>query len=158
MAAVHRYRMSQRVEFAETDLAGIVHYSNFFRYIERAEHAFYRSLGFSVAGRGEEDPERQIGWPRIHASLDFKKPLHFEEEFVAELLVEEVADKTIRYRTMLWKQNGELAASGAMGVICIRAEGGKMKATSIPVWVRELIEPAPPSLLAGDGQAPENTP
>ena len=36
------------VEFSETDMAGIVHYSNFFRYMESAEHAFFRALGFSV--------------------------------------------------------------------------------------------------------------
>ena len=35
----------RRVEFAETDMAGQVHFSNFFRYMEAAEHAFFRSLG-----------------------------------------------------------------------------------------------------------------
>ena len=139
--------MAHRVEFAETDLAGIVHYSEFFRYVERTEHAFYRTLGFSVAGRREEDPERQIGWPRIHASMDYKKPLHFEEEFTVELLVDQITDKTIRYRAKVWKENGELAASGAMGVICIKSDGGKMKAVTIPAWVRELIEPAPKDQL-----------
>ena len=33
-----------RVEFCETDMMGIVHFSNFFPYAEAAEPAFYRSL------------------------------------------------------------------------------------------------------------------
>ena len=38
----------RQVEFAETDMAGIVHFANFFRWMESAEHAFLRSLGHSV--------------------------------------------------------------------------------------------------------------
>ena len=46
----HEFTLTRRVEFSETDMAGIVHFSNFFRFMESAEHAFFRSLGFSVAG------------------------------------------------------------------------------------------------------------
>ena len=42
------FKAIRRVEFSETDMAGIVHYSNFFRYMETAEHGFFRSLGYSV--------------------------------------------------------------------------------------------------------------
>ncbi|MEQ2009187.1 MAG: acyl-CoA thioesterase, partial [Limisphaerales bacterium] len=42
------FKALRRVEFSETDMAGIVHYSNFFKYMETAEHAFFRSLGFSI--------------------------------------------------------------------------------------------------------------
>ena len=44
----YSFEFQRRVEFHETDLAGIVHFSNFFRYMEDCEHAFYRSLGYSV--------------------------------------------------------------------------------------------------------------
>ena len=42
------FKVVRRVEFSETDMAGIVHYSNFFRYMETAEHGFFRRLGYSV--------------------------------------------------------------------------------------------------------------
>ena len=38
----------RRILFHETDLAGIVHFSNFFKYMEEAEHAFVRSIGLSI--------------------------------------------------------------------------------------------------------------
>ena len=44
----YEFKVRRRVEFSETDMAGIVHYSNFFRYMEAAEHAFFRSLGLSI--------------------------------------------------------------------------------------------------------------
>ena len=57
----YEYKVRRRVEFSETDMAGIVHYSNFFRHMEAAEHAFFRSLGYSVVTT-QTDPPR--GWPR----------------------------------------------------------------------------------------------
>ena len=50
------YRVKRRVEFHETDSAGIVHFSNFFRYMEAAEVEFLNSLGLSVAISGEARP------------------------------------------------------------------------------------------------------
>ena len=63
------YRLKRRVQFYETDMAGIVHFSWFFRYLEEAEHAMWREAGLSIAdGSG-------IGWPRVEASFEFHRPL-----------------------------------------------------------------------------------
>ena len=37
------FRVSRRVDFADTDMAGIIHFSNYFRYMEFAEVAFLRA-------------------------------------------------------------------------------------------------------------------
>ena len=88
----HRFTCTERVQFSDTDMAGIVHFSNFFRYMERVEHAFFRSLSFSIVDPPTQAEER-VGWPRVHASCDYFAPLRFEEEFECELLVEEVRSK-----------------------------------------------------------------
>src|SRR6185295_6570825 len=61
---VSDYRLKRRVLFYETDLAGIVHFSCYFRYMEEAEHALWRQAGLSIAPKGAE-----IGFPRVAASL-----------------------------------------------------------------------------------------
>ena len=71
-----RFQVEKRIEFSETDMAGIVHFSNFFRMMELAEHAFIRSLGFSVHMQVEQG---EIGWPRVKVTCDYRKPLRFEE-------------------------------------------------------------------------------
>jgi acyl-CoA thioester hydrolase len=43
--------------------------------METAEHGFYRSLGFSVA----METHPRLGWPRVHAECDYKKPLQFDD-------------------------------------------------------------------------------
>ena len=76
---------ARRVQFAETDLAGIVHFTLFFRYMEEAEHALWRAAGMSIARAGEP-----TGWPRLGAAFDFKAPLRFEDEFEVAVRIADV--------------------------------------------------------------------
>lgn len=148
----HRFLHRRRVEFADTDVAGIMHFSNFFRFMEVAEHAFYRSLGFSVHPfrHGSDTDGPNVGWPRVHASADFRLPLHFEEEIEIELLIEELRNKTIHYHFQFWKnpdssEERTLAATGRFTVVCVSfdAETRRMKAVAIPDEWREKLEVAP---------------
>ena len=72
----HEYRMTRRVEFADTDTAGVAHFSAFFRYVEETEHAFYRSLGCSAYVWA---PDQVEGMPRVSARCDYRHPLHCAE-------------------------------------------------------------------------------
>ena len=56
---------SRLVEFADTDMAGIIHFSAYFRYMESAEHELLRSMGYSVYS---EIDGVTISFPRVAAS------------------------------------------------------------------------------------------
>src|ERR1700740_2183107 len=90
----YEFKAVRRVEFSETDMAGIVHFSNFFRYMETAEHGFFRHLGFSVVTNQVDPP---VGWPRVHAECDYRQPLHFEDEVEIHMLVSEKKSKSLSY-------------------------------------------------------------
>ncbi|MDF1812455.1 MAG: thioesterase family protein [Verrucomicrobiales bacterium] len=154
----HRFLYRRRVEFADTDVAGIMHFSNFFRFMEVTEHAFYRELGLSVHPFNDEISDDKdspkVGWPRVHASADYRMPLKFEEEVEIELLIEEIRTKTICYFFRFWKHPDEpekkcLAATGRFTVVCVSfdTETRRMKGVAIPDEVRDKIETAPPELL-----------
>ena len=81
---------ARRVQFSETDAAGIVHFSNFFRYFEDAEHELWRKAGLSI--HPEKSP---IGWPRVAASCEFHRPLKFEQEFEVTCAISEMTKRTI---------------------------------------------------------------
>ena len=142
------FKLTRRVEFAETDMAGIVHYSNFFRYMEAAEHGFFRSLGFSVVA--DHTPPR-IGWPRVHAECDYVQPLRFEDQVEIQLLVSEMKSKALSYVFRFRKLNASPpleVARGKLTVVCVTHEAdGKMKATAIPKAVADRIQAAPAELL-----------
>jgi YbgC/YbaW family acyl-CoA thioester hydrolase len=144
----YEFKVTRQVEFSETDLAGIMHFSNFFRFMESAEHAFFRSLGFSVHRAATRDP---VGWPRVHAHCDFKHPLHFEDTVEIRLLVREKRLKSIVYDFVFRKLNGKPAtevARGTLAVACVRRDkhDGKMKGVPIPKAIADKIEVAPAEL------------
>src|SRR5262245_52230875 len=127
------FKMTHRVEFSETDMAGIIHFSSYFRYMEVTEHALFRSLGLSIAGQNAIHP---VGWPRVKVSAEFRHPLQFEDEVEVQLLVKDKSSKALTYEFRFWKVNGDTpidVGRGSLTVVCIaRDEGGKMKATQIP--------------------------
>ena len=71
---MHEFRTKRRMEFADTDMGGIVHFSRFFIFMETTEHLFLEALGTSVSLELEG---RKIGWPRVAASCDYKSPARF---------------------------------------------------------------------------------
>src|SRR5204863_2469038 len=96
----HTLALRRRVQFYETDAAGIVHFSTFFRYMEEAEHALWREAGLSI-----HPPDSDIGWPRVSASFDFQRALRFEDEFDVHLRIADLSQQAIRYECVVQQDN-----------------------------------------------------
>ena len=144
----YEFKATRMVEFSDTDMAGIMHYSNFFRFMETAEHGFYRSLGFSVVAP-EVDP--LLGWPRVHAACDFKRPLRFEDRVEIHLLVREKKARSLSFLFRFRKLNADPVEHVACGILTIvsvsHGADGKMTAVPIPAVIADRIEVAPKELL-----------
>ncbi|MSU36949.1 MAG: acyl-CoA thioesterase [Pedosphaera sp.] len=142
----YEFRITRRVEFSETDMAGIVHFTNFFRYMESVEHAFYRSIGGSVLMAKRNPP---LGLPRVHASCDYRRPLHFEDLMEIHLLVREKKAKSVTYEIQFRRiEPGpvEEVAIGKLTVVCVkRDDDGRMRAAPLPPEMMGRIEVAPPA-------------
>jgi YbgC/YbaW family acyl-CoA thioester hydrolase len=126
------------VQFHETDAAGIVHFSWFFRYMEEAEHALWREAGLSIARAGED-----IGWPRVAASFDYHRPLRFEDEFEVWLRIAAITEKTIRYACLLTSGDTKIA-TGELTIACVRKRLHEpMKSIPIPPDISARFQVAP---------------
>lgn len=126
------FEWSRLVEFYETDLAGITHFSNFYRWMESAEHAFLR-------GRGVPLHQEGIGWPRVNASADFKKPIKFGDVIRVSVSISELRTRSIRYAfEFRINESDEIYATGEMISVCV--DLATMKAVEIPSRIRGLLE------------------
>jgi acyl-CoA thioester hydrolase len=115
------------VEFAETDAAGMVHFSVFFRYMEEAEHAMWRAAGLNIWETGEN-----LSWPRISASCDFKHPLKFQDEFEIRTEIASVSRSTIQWAHVLTRGD-VVIGTGTVTAVCIKKlPDGTIKSTDIP--------------------------
>jgi len=134
-----RYVHRQRVEFSETDMAGIVHYASYFRYMEVAEHAFLRSLATSVTGM-------EVAWPRVDVGCSYRAPLRFEDEIEVVLVVRERKEKSITYGFEIARVAPgptTIVATGHTKVVSVAMDHatGAMRAVPMPEAFAALLEP-----------------
>jgi len=144
---VTEFRTTRRVEFADTDLGGIVHFARFFVFMETAEHELMRSLGTSVHVTGDDG--RVIGWPRVAARCEYLAPLHFGE--VVEILLR-VARKGARSMTYdaEFSSGGRLCARGRMtSVCCVLNDPAGLRPIPIPEPLASRLAEAPAAAVAG---------
>lgn len=116
------------VEFSDTDMAGIMHFSAFFRYMEAAEHELLRSLGFSVYSEIEGDV---VSFPRVAASCDFHSPARCEDVLDIDVTIDRVGTKSVTYEFQ-FSQQGRDVAKGQMTSVCCRVPHGEAP-VSIPI-------------------------
>jgi YbgC/YbaW family acyl-CoA thioester hydrolase len=115
------------VEFAETDAAGMVHFSMFFRYMEEAEHAVWRAAGMDIYEHHEDR-----SWPRISAHFDFKAPLRFQDEFSVHTDIAAVTRSTIQWAHQVMRGEVVIGAGTVTAVYVTKHRDGSMKSAEIP--------------------------
>jgi acyl-CoA thioester hydrolase len=130
------FRTRRRVEFVDTDMAGIVHFSNYFRWMESAEVDFLLARGLSVKLGWEGVP---LGFPRVSASCDYLKPIHFEDMIDITVTLERLGAKSATY-AFEFEHEGVLVARGKVTSVCCRVcEDKTIEAVEIPPTLRARL-------------------
>ena len=144
------FHYTRMVEFSDTDMAGIMHFSKYFQFMEAAEHGFVRSLGLSVVDKRDpslpplvpgQEKGVEVGWPRVAVNCEYKRPLKFEDVVDVHLKVTQKSEKAITYSFSFRKQGEkEECARGSVTVVCVTMRQGRMQATFIPKEFGDKIE------------------
>lgn len=128
--------MKRTVQFAETDLAGVLHFANYYRFMEEAEHAMWRSQGESVIGC---DGDQEISWPRVSTACEYFAPAHFEDELWLTVTVVKVGDRSVTYEIEFCKGDTRVAL-GKTTAVCCSMRDGVFQSISIPAKLRTMLE------------------
>ncbi|MBA4138707.1 MAG: 4-hydroxybenzoyl-CoA thioesterase [Opitutus sp.] len=145
---VSEFSITRTVEFAETDMAGIMHFSNYFRWMESCETAFIRSLGLPLTAFAAPGA---VGWPRVNAKCDFRAPLRFGDTVEVRVYVKEIRTRAISFvyqfrKLTKGKLEPDVLARGELTIVCVTTDAkGKMVATPIPADYRAKLRMAPKS-------------
>lgn len=138
------FRTERRVEFCETDAAGIVHFSSLLLYMEQAEHAFLRSVGLQVIDQPADPayPEREkISWPRVRVEADFAGVARFEDVLSIEVSLLRLGQKSVSYRFRLSIDARPVAFGSITAACCQVIPGGALRAVPIPEFIRQRLSP-----------------
>jgi YbgC/YbaW family acyl-CoA thioester hydrolase len=134
------FSISRRVQFAETDMAGVVHFSNYFRWMEEVEHAYFRAAGLSVVMQHEG---REISWPRVAVGCEYFGPLRFEDELELRLRVMKVGEKSFTYEVDFMKGGNQVALGKVTSVCCAVQPQRGFAAIAIPAEIKEKLVAGP---------------
>ena len=148
----YEFRLVHRVQFADTDMAGIVHFANFFRMMEEVEHAFFRSVSLSVSMQHDG---MHVGWPRKATACEFFGPVKFEDEVELRLRVTRLGEKSFSYEVDFLLDGRRMALGKTTSVCCELLPDGKMRSIPIPPAIRERLGPVP---LGSDASTLPNKP
>ena len=137
---MYELRTQRRVEFSDTDVGGIVHFSRFFVFMETAEHEFLRALGTSVH---LDIDGQKIGWPRVAATCEYLAPARFEDVLDIHVQVDRKGSKSMTYTFDISRGETAIASGQITSVCCILNAPGGVKAIPIPSFIADRIEEAP---------------
>jgi len=125
----HAY--TRHVHFADTDAAGVVHFSKILCFVEEAEHAYLLGLGFDVVSERE-------GWPIVKVDVDYRRPLKFNDEVDISIEPFSGGKSSVTWSFGVFC-DGMLVAEGIITTVRVDGSG---KPVEIPQVLRERIEEA----------------
>jgi len=139
---VYEHLLERRVSFVETDRAEIVHFSNFFRYLEEAEAGLFRSLNLGPLALVWGAAKGGVGWVRSRAELDFFNPARLDDLLTVHVWI---AAKTSRGLTLGGRisREGLVLARGGIKTICVKPGPRGLAACRIPPALDQALEVAP---------------
>ena len=123
-----RVVIRRRIEWMDTDAAGIYHWTTVFRLAEAAEAALHTALGIVDLTFGAT--------PRVAVQATFARPLHFNDPVEVELAVRALGRSSVEYRLTVAAEDG-LAAEGSVKSVLI--DRTTRRATPWPEHVRAQL-------------------
>jgi len=128
---------TRRVEFSDTDAAGIMHFVAFFRMMEQAEHDLLRSVDLSVV---MHDAAGKISWPRVNAKCDFQSAARFEDLIEIEVRITRLGKRSVTYSHRFLRGGQQLATGEVTAVCCRIREGAAPKSIITPAAITKKLK------------------
>ena len=130
-------KVFRRVEFAQTDAAGIMHFSTYYFFMESAEAELFRILNADLLWK---EAGLECGFPRVDSQCRFLRPVQFGDEIRIELRVAELTHTRIRYAFDFFSETGERCAEGSLMVAAAkRNPNGKLTTCYLPETLYEAL-------------------
>ena len=126
------HRFGVRVYYEDTDLAGIVYYANYLKFIERARTEWVGSLGVDqIALKAEQG----IVFAVRRVEADYLRPAKFGDELVVETALQTLGGARIVLEQVVTR-GGERVFVAVVTLVCLGDDG---HAARLPAEVRARL-------------------
>jgi YbgC/YbaW family acyl-CoA thioester hydrolase len=132
--ALSEHVVDRRIEFVDTDMGGIVHFSRYPVFIETAEHRFREVAGHRVH---ETDGDgRPIGWPRVSMTVDYHSPARFGDTLSIRMRVVRMGEKSMTFGFDVRVGVRRIVSGTMTSVCCVLDPRGEVRGIPIPDGIR----------------------
>jgi len=135
---MYEFHARRRIEFSDTDMAGVVHFARFFIFMETAEHQMLTGLGVRP-GSYRDASGRSFAWPRVTATCDYLAPARYGDELDIRVTVERLGRSSLTYGFDLSCGPVRVAQGRITAVCCALEEGGVMTPVPLPEALVERL-------------------
>lgn len=129
------FELRLQTYWADTDAAGIVYFSHFFRFVEQAEEELFRA-----SGRDRQTVLTDCGiWmPRVEAFAKFENPIRNGMPIRVRLTPEMKGSKAIRYTFEIWDDPETTRLAHGHSTIVV-VDQSTFRAVAVPDRVRDIL-------------------
>ncbi|AUC77810.1 acyl-CoA thioesterase [Olleya sp. Bg11-27] len=99
-----------RVRYAETDQMGVVHHGNYALYLEMARIEWLRKLNISY----RKMEENGIGLPVVSMSVNFKKPVHYDDVITVKTQLKKVPSALVEFDYEIHNESQEIVSTASV--------------------------------------------
>jgi acyl-CoA thioester hydrolase len=131
--ALSEFTVRRIVEFVDTDMGGIVHFSRYPVFVETAEHRFREQAGHRVHHERDGVP---IGWPRVSMTVDYHSPARFGETLDIHMRVARVGGSSMTFGFEVTVGERRVVSGAMTSVCCVLDPRGEVRAIPIPDDIR----------------------
>ena len=125
------HRFEVRVYYEDTDLAGIVYYANYLKFIERARSEWVRGLGIDQVQMKADGLVFAVR--RVEA--DYLAPAKYDDTLVVETTMQAGSGVRLVVRQDV-KRAGEVLFSALVTIICMSEQGAVAR---LPAAIRQSV-------------------
>ena len=130
------YEVRDRVRWSDVDIAGIIYFGAYVRFIELAETELFRALGFPYARLFDD---LDIWLPRVHLDFDFHRPARMDDELIVRTRIERVGRSSITLKIAVHDAPTD-ALDASATLIVATVDRKTMKSRPVPNELRKALE------------------
>ena len=127
------HEFALRVYYEDTDLAGIVYYANYLKFIERARTEYVRALGIDQRAAKEADG---IVFAVRRVEADYLSPAHFDDELVVQTTTDAVTGARIVLRQVI-SRSDQLLFQATVTLVALTSTGTVAR---LPADIRSVLQ------------------
>lgn len=130
----HRFSITVRINYEDTDAGGVVYYANYLAYMERARNACLREMGFPLS---ELQRNQKLVFVVAEANLKYLLPARLDDLIEITLAVQEIKGATVKLAQQAIR-NGRLLVDSTIKLVTLNSD--TFSPCRIPEKLRKSLE------------------